>query len=86
MVAVMIAVMIAVMVVVRMMRVQNANVRFALLEIACVRCFHDSLCVQNDRFLVVCRSGLVCVDQVGLGLVGQTDGQNTEQTDDVQQD
>ena len=82
----MIAVVVVAVMVVRMMRIQDADVRLALLQVAGVRRFHDRLRLQNDRSLVVGGRGLVCVDRLGLVLVGQADGQHTEQTDYVQQD
>lgn len=86
-VAMMVAVvaMVAV-VVVRMMWIQNADVRFALLQVSRARRLHDRLRIQNDRFLIAAGRGLVRIDQVRLALVGQADRQHTEQADDVQQD
>lgn len=76
-----VAVMIGVMVV-RMMRIQDADVRFALLQIS----WRDRLRFQNDRLLLATGRGLIRIDQVRLALVGQTDRQHTEQADDVEQD
>lgn len=68
--------------VVRMMRIQDADVRFALLQIS----RRDRLRFQNDRLLLATGRGLIRIDQVRLALVGQTDRQHTEQADDVEQD
>lgn len=67
--------------VVRMMRIQDADVRFALLQVS----RRDRLRFQNDRLLLAAGRGLIRIDQVRLVRLGQTDRQHAEQADDVQQ-